>query len=89
MTVADRRYLRDLFGVTREQSAASGHPIYDIQTFGVDAVGIGFSATWRFSGRYLFNIDGAANRLGHEPGDSPLAERPSAHVIAINLDYRW
>ena len=29
VTLADRRYFRDLFGVTGTQSIASGHPMYD------------------------------------------------------------
>jgi len=89
VTVANRRYLRDLYGVTSEQSVASGHPIYNIQNAGIDALGLGLSATWHLSRHYLLNVDGAVNRLGHEAADSPLVERPSAHVIAVSVDYRW
>jgi outer membrane scaffolding protein for murein synthesis (MipA/OmpV family) len=89
VTVANRRYLRDLYGVTNEQSMASGHPIYDVQNTGVEALGLGLSATWRLSRHYLLNVDGAVNRLGHEAADSPLVERTSARVLALSLDYHW
>jgi outer membrane scaffolding protein for murein synthesis (MipA/OmpV family) len=89
VTVASRHYLQDLFGVTGQQSVASGHPIYDVRSTGVDAVGLGLSASWRISRHYLLNFDGAINRLGHEAADSPLVERPSAHVLTLSLDYHW
>ncbi len=89
VTVASRRYLRDLYGVTSGQSIASGHPIYNVQNAGIDAYGFGLSATWRLSHHYLLNIDGAINRLGHEAADSPLVERPSARMLALSLDYHW
>jgi outer membrane scaffolding protein for murein synthesis (MipA/OmpV family) len=89
VTLAGRHYLRDLYGVTSQQSLASGHPIYDIQHDGVDAVGLGLSANWCLSRHYVVNVDGALNRLGHEAADSPLAERPSSHAVAASIDYRW
>jgi outer membrane scaffolding protein for murein synthesis (MipA/OmpV family) len=89
VTLANRRYLRDLYGVTSEQSIVSGHPIYEVQNAGVDAVGLGLSATWRLSRRYILNANGAVNRLGHEAADSPLVERASACVLALSLDYHW
>jgi outer membrane scaffolding protein for murein synthesis (MipA/OmpV family) len=89
LTVASRRYLQDLFGVTSNQSLASGHPVYQVSSVGIDAYGLGLSASWRISHHYLVNIDGALNRLGHEAADSPLVERPSARVLTVSLDYHW
>src|SRR5260370_37026912 len=89
MTVASRRYLQDLFGVTSEQSLASGHPIYNVRSPGIDAFGLGLSASWRVSRHYLVNFDGAINRLGREAADSPLVERRSAHVLTVSLDDHW
>lgn len=89
VTLASRHYLQDLFGVTSQQSLASGHPVYTVRSSGVDAVGLGLSTTWRISPHYLLNFDGAINRLGHEATESPLAERSSAHVLTLSLDYHW
>jgi len=87
--VASCRYLQDLFGVTSDQSLASGHPVYQVSSVGINAYGLGLSAPWRISRHYLVNIDGAINRLGHEATDSPLVERPSARVLTMSLDYHW
>jgi outer membrane scaffolding protein for murein synthesis (MipA/OmpV family) len=89
VTIANRRYLRDLFGVTSEQSGVSGHSVYDIRGAGIDAVGLGLSATWHLSKHYLLNVDGAVSRLGHITADSPLAERSSSHVLTMSLAYHW
>lgn len=89
VTIGSRRYLQDLYGVTDTESLASGHPLYTIQNVGVDAYGIGLSATWRITPHYLFNVDAAANRLGHVTADSPLTERRSSHAIALSIDYHW
>lgn len=89
VTLASRRYLQDLFGVTAQQSVASGHPAYDVHTSGIDAAGLGLSTSWRITHHYLLHFDGAINRLGHEAEESPLVERPSAHVLTLSFDYRW
>jgi outer membrane scaffolding protein for murein synthesis (MipA/OmpV family) len=89
VTMANRLYLRDLYGVTNSQSIGSGHPIYDIQHAGIDAYGLGVMATWHLTRHYLFNFDAAANRLGHVTALSPIVERTSSYVMAVSLDYRW
>lgn len=89
ITVADRRYLQDMYGVTSQESASSRHVAYSIEQSGVEATGLGFSATWTLSRHYLVNIDAAINYLGHLPADSPLVERASGHVVAMSVDYTW
>ncbi len=89
ITVADKRYLQDMYGVTLHQSAGSGHPAYSLSQSGVEATGLGFSAIWTLSRHYLVNVDAAVNHLGHLPADSPLVERASGHVAAMSFDYIW
>jgi outer membrane scaffolding protein for murein synthesis (MipA/OmpV family) len=89
ITVADKRYLRDMYGVTNQESASSGHAAYRIKQSGIEAMGLGFSATWTLSRHYLVNVDAAMNHLGHLPADSPLVERASGHVAALSFDYTW
>jgi outer membrane scaffolding protein for murein synthesis (MipA/OmpV family) len=89
ITVADKRYLQDMYGVTNQQSAGSGHAAYSINQSGIEATGLGFSATWILSRHYLVNVDAAINYLGHLPADSPLIERASDHVVALSFDYMW
>ena len=89
ITVADKRYLQDMFGVTNQESASSRHAAYSIRQSGIEATGLGFSATWTLSRHYLVNVDAAINHLGHLPGDSPLVERASGHAMALSFDYTW
>jgi outer membrane scaffolding protein for murein synthesis (MipA/OmpV family) len=89
ITVANRRYLQDIYGVTIRESASSGHAAYSIKRCGVEAMGLGFSATWTLSRRYLVNMDAAVNYLGQLARDSPLVERTSGHVVALSFDYTW
>ena len=89
ITVANKRYLQDLYGVTNQESAGSSHVAYSIGQSGVAATGLGFSATWTLSRHYLVNVDAAVNYLGHLPADSPLVERASGHVVALSFDYTW
>ena len=88
-TVANKRYLQDLYGVTNQESAGSRHAAYSIRQSGIEATGLGFSATWTLSRHYLVNVDAAVNYLGHLPADSPLVERASGHVVALSFDYTW
>jgi len=89
ITVANRRYLQDIYGVTSQESASSKHVAYSIKHSGIEAMGLGFSATWTVSRHYLVNVDAAINYLGHLPRDSPLVERGSGHVVALSFDYAW
>jgi outer membrane scaffolding protein for murein synthesis (MipA/OmpV family) len=87
VTIANRRYLRDSFGVSAAQSIASGHPDYSIPQSGVEAYGVGLAGTWRVSDHYLVNANAAASRLGHYAMNSPIVERVSSHAIAVSIDY--
>ena len=89
ITVADRRYLQDMYGVTNQESSSSRHVPYSIQHSGIEATGLGFSATWTLSRHYLVNGNAAVNYLGHLATDSPLVERASGHVVALSFDYIW
>jgi outer membrane scaffolding protein for murein synthesis (MipA/OmpV family) len=89
ITVANKRYLQDMYGVTNQESASSRHVPYTIKHGGIEATGLGFSATWTLSRHYLVNVNAAINYLGHLATDSPLVERASGHVVASSFDYIW
>ena len=89
ITVANKRYLQDIYGVTNQESASSRHVPYSIKHSGIEATGLGFSATWTLSRHYLVNVNAAMNHLGHLAADGPLVERASGHVVALSFDYTW
>ena len=49
ITNADKRCLQDMYGVTNQESARSRHVAYSIKRSGIEATGLGFSATWTLS----------------------------------------
>lgn len=89
ITMATHRYLQVLYGVTPQQSAASGHPVYEIPHAGTTAAGVGFSATKFLSDHWLINADMAINQIRGSPAHSPLVERRTQRVLALSVDYSW
>ncbi|HEY6484025.1 MAG TPA: MipA/OmpV family protein [Steroidobacteraceae bacterium] len=89
ITFADNHYLQTLYGVTPAQSAASGHPIYEIPHAGTTAAGVGFSATKFVTDHLLLNADAAINQIRGSPAHSPLIERRTQRVLALSIDYNW
>jgi outer membrane scaffolding protein for murein synthesis (MipA/OmpV family) len=89
ITLADRHYMQTLYGVTPVQSAASGHPVYEIPHAGTSAAGVGFSATKFVTEHLLLNMDAALSQVRGSPAHSPLVERRTEHVVALSIDYNW
>lgn len=89
ITLATRHYLQNLYGVTPQQSLASGHPTYDIAHAGTSAAGVGFSATKFLTDHWLINLDSAISQIRGSPSRSPLVERRTQRVLALSFDYQW
>jgi outer membrane scaffolding protein for murein synthesis (MipA/OmpV family) len=89
LTVATRRYMQVLYGVTPTQSAASGHPVFEIDHNGTVAAGIGFSATKFLTEHWLVNVDAAFSQLRGSPKRSPVMEETNQRMIALSVDYHW
>jgi outer membrane scaffolding protein for murein synthesis (MipA/OmpV family) len=89
LTLATHHYLQVLYGVTPEQSAASGHPVYEIVHDGTAAAGIGFSATKFFGPHWLLNVDAAFNEIRGDASRSPVVERIDQRAVAASLNYRF
>jgi outer membrane scaffolding protein for murein synthesis (MipA/OmpV family) len=88
VTLATRHYMQVLYGVTPQQSAASGHPVYDILHDGTVAAGVGFSATKFLGEHWLLNVDGAINELRGSTSRSPIVEKTDQHIVALSVNYR-
>lgn len=89
ISMATHHYLQVLYGVSPQQSVASGHPVYDIPHAGTSAAGVGFSATKFITDHWLINADMAINQIRGSPAHSPLVERRTQRVLALSLDYTW
>jgi outer membrane scaffolding protein for murein synthesis (MipA/OmpV family) len=89
ITMGTRHYLNTLYGVSPAQSAASGHPVYEIQHAGTSAAGVGFSATKFVTEHFLLNLDAAISQVRGSPAHSPLVEARTQRVVAVSFDYHW
>jgi outer membrane scaffolding protein for murein synthesis (MipA/OmpV family) len=89
LTLATSHYLQVLYGVTPQQSASSGHPVYEMAHAGTAAAGVGFSATKFFGSHWLVNFDGALNQIRGKPARSPVVEKINQHVAVLSLNYQW
>lgn len=89
VTLATHHYLQTLYGVTPEQSLASGHPVYDIRDSGTDKAGVGFSATKFVTPHFLLNLDMAVSQIRGDPTRSPLVEARTQKVLALSFAYQW
>jgi outer membrane scaffolding protein for murein synthesis (MipA/OmpV family) len=89
LTLATRHYMQVLYGVTPEQSAASGHPVFEINHNGTVEAGVGFSATKFLTPRWLLNLDAAFSQFRGSPKRSPIVEETNQRVLALSVDYNW
>jgi outer membrane scaffolding protein for murein synthesis (MipA/OmpV family) len=89
ITLATHHYLQTMYGVSPEQSLASGHPVYEIPHAGTAAVGVGFSATKFLTSHWLLNIDAAVSQIRGVPAQSPIVLSRTQKVLAFSVDYQW
>ncbi|MDP9008740.1 MAG: MipA/OmpV family protein [Pseudomonadota bacterium] len=88
ITLATHRYLQSEFGVTPAQSLASGHRVFDAHA-GMEAVGVGFSATRFLTDHWLLNTDLAISKFKGSPNVSPITETSTQREIAVSINYQW
>jgi outer membrane scaffolding protein for murein synthesis (MipA/OmpV family) len=86
VTFADHLYTQKEFGVTAAQALTSAFPDYQAHA-GLNAVGLGFSATGFLSTHWLINLDAAANRLRGSASESPITQRTNQYVAALSIAY--
>ena len=89
VTLATHHYMQVLYGVTPQQSAASGHPVYEFVHDGTTAAGVGFSATKFIGEHWLLNLDGAINEIRGKAARSPVVEKTDQHIVVLSLNYFW
>jgi outer membrane scaffolding protein for murein synthesis (MipA/OmpV family) len=88
VTWGSQKYLQLRFGVTPSESELSAHPLFR-PTAGIDASGLGYSATFFMTSHWLVELDAAWRWLLNSAQDSPITERVSAPAAAFSVFYRW
>ena len=89
ITLATHHYLQTLYGVTPQQTLASGHPAYAITRAATSAAGVGFSASKFLNEHWILNVDGAISQIRGTASRSPLVERRTQRVLALSINYQW
>lgn len=87
-TFADQSHLQESFGVTPDEAVRSGLPVFRAHG-GLNAQGVGFSATLFITDHWLMNIDAAVNRLLGSARDSPITERRFQRALDFATAYQW
>lgn len=80
----DQRFMSTYFGVTGEESVASGMAPYD-PTGGLASVGVVLNAEYAFTSRWGLQAAATYDRLVGEAAGSPITERGSADQFGVML----
>jgi len=85
---ANRNLMQTFFGVTAQQAASSGNPVY---TARAGVAGSSASLTWRhaFSPNWIGSLGAGVIRLQGAAGDSPLTEKRTSPVGGMTIMYRF
>ena len=88
VTIADREHLQVSYGIGPRQALRSGYPIFPAHG-GLEAAGLGFSATGFLTRHWLANGEIAVSELLGSAGESPLIERRTQLTLSLSLANRW
>lgn len=88
VTLADRKHLQTIYGISPRQALASGYPVFATHG-GLEAVGFGFSATRFFTPHLLANTNLSWSELLGSAGRSPIVERKAQAALTLAVAYRW
>lgn len=88
VTFADRKHLQTVYGINPGQALQSGYPAYAAHG-GLEAAGLGFSATRFFTPHWLANMNLSVSELLGSAGRSPLVERKTQVSLTLSTAYRW
>jgi outer membrane scaffolding protein for murein synthesis (MipA/OmpV family) len=88
VTGADRRYMQSYFGVTAQESAATGYPEYSPGS-GLRDVSAGISLRGHYGDHWVGYIGTGASRLLGPARDSPLTKQVWSWGVNAGLAYRF
>jgi outer membrane scaffolding protein for murein synthesis (MipA/OmpV family) len=88
VTFANRQYNQKVYGISPTQAADSAYSVYNAHG-GVEAVGLGFSATRFLTPHWLVNTDMAWNHLLGSAADGPITQSQIQGILEFSTEYRW
>ena len=88
VTLVNRSYNTSYYGVSDDESLASGHPAYAARG-GVQDVHVGVGWNWALSPNWIMVSRARATRLQGDARLSPLTQRPTNVSLSTGLAYRF
>jgi outer membrane scaffolding protein for murein synthesis (MipA/OmpV family) len=88
VTFADGHNQRNTFGVSPEQSARSGYPVYR-PGGGLRDARFGASATWIIHESWMIDLTGACEWLVGSAEDNPFAREMRQYALSLSAGYMW
>lgn len=88
LTWANGTYTRTFFGVSSQQSAASGLPVYNTSA-GVRDIHMNAVVTYDISKHWVGSVSATFGRLEHNAANSPITERKFELNTLASVNYRF
>ncbi|MBI5717546.1 MAG: MipA/OmpV family protein [Burkholderiales bacterium] len=88
LSLAGDRHMQTYFGVTEEQAARTGYPVYEPRS-GLRDVSAFVNARTNLGGSWHTFYGGSVSRLLGPAADSPLTKQPSSWGLNVGLVYRF
>jgi MipA family protein len=87
-TWADRSYMRDRFGVSRDQSIRSGNRQFTIGS-GFKNVAVGLGSTYNLTENWSVMGRAGISMLMNDAADSPVVEDKASFISTLGASYRF
>lgn len=88
VTYGNDPFMRQFFGVSAAQAAATGGQPYDAEA-GIKSYSFGSNAIWLINDHWRLNGTVSITRLIGDAANSPTTERKTQYGFALSLDYNW
>ena len=88
VTFADSNYMQSWFGVTPQQSAASGYRQYNASA-GLKSAGFGITMVYFINDHWFVSADGAIKRLLGSATNSPVIRTKTGGVCDVSINYQF
>lgn len=88
LTWANGKHMRRYFGISEEQAARSGLPVFDADS-GIKDVSVSLSVIYSLSRHWHVNANASLTRYLGDASDSPINERTWQPILLIGAGYRF
>lgn len=88
LSYGSARYMQAYYGITVEQSARSGYPVY-VPGAGLRDMALAFGLRWELDGPWVLFGGASASRLIDKAATSPLTRERNSWALSTGVAYRF